>query len=287
MSNKLIYVIGLVILFAGIFTVFATVVNAEGLNFLCLNKQKLIVTLKNDADVEKSKMAISNIPNIKIINIKDRDKEWSKMVNKMDLPNMENPFQNEFTLMINKKENIDEIYKKIKGLDFVEKVEYYSDKLATIEEYQAKYFTIVKRNNVLLNFEDEKALNKDRRELKNLYKKVEKQIKNKEYLAEYKQIKKKYSECEETTTAGMNEFAENNYREVDALLNTVYKKVQSIIPTEDFKNLVVSEQKWLNEVDNYKQAYDSMEIGTIGTVIYYDYQINMKSFRTLLLMLYL
>ena len=125
MNSKLIY--SIVILLIGIFTIYTAIANAQGLNFLCFKKQNLIVTLKNDADIIKSKEAILKIPQIKVINIKYRDKEWSKKVNKYDLPNMENPFKNEFTVKVNKNTNIDEIYNQIKEMDFVEAVKYDSN----------------------------------------------------------------------------------------------------------------------------------------------------------------
>ena len=159
--------------------------------------------------------------------------------------------------------------------------------LSDIDKYQEQYFTIVKRNDVLLKYDSDKDLNKDRKELDKLYKKVQKRAKNKAYLKKYKDIEKRYAECNEMTTVGINEFSGNYYKEVDALLNEVYKEVQSTIPPEDFKKLALSEQKWINTVDNYKKTFDSMEFGSIGTVIYFDYQTNMAQFRTLLLMLYL
>ena len=162
-----------------------------------------------------------------------------------------------------------------------------SDKLSLIDKYQEQYFVIIKRNNVLLNSEDDKNLNNDRRELKKLYKNVKKQISNKIYLERYKEIEKKYSKCNEITTTGINDFAENNYKEVDALLNNVYKEVKINLSPEDFKKLDASQQQWLKETENYEKAYNAMDFGTIGTAIYYDYQTNIKSFRTLLLMLYL
>ena len=123
MNNKLL----LIILLASIFTVFATVVYAKNSNLLCSKKQKLIVTLKNEAIVNKSRDKILEIPHIKIIKTTYRDKEWSKMVNKMDLPKMENPFKNEFLIKINKKGNADEIYNKINNMDFVESVKFVSN----------------------------------------------------------------------------------------------------------------------------------------------------------------
>ena len=127
MNNKLLSTLIIIILFAGTFILFAKVVYAKGLNFFYTNKNNIIVTLKNDADIEKSKRTISEIPQIKIIKITDRDKEWSKMVNKMDLPNMQNPFKNEFTIHTKKKANINEIYNKLKDMDFVENVKYVSE----------------------------------------------------------------------------------------------------------------------------------------------------------------
>ena len=127
MNNKLLSVLLIIILSAGIFTVFATVVYAKSSGLLCSKKQKMTVTLKNDANIDKAKVKILEIQKVKIINIKDRNQEWSRMVNKMDLPKMENPFKNEFVIKINKNANTDEIYGKIKELDFVENVEYISD----------------------------------------------------------------------------------------------------------------------------------------------------------------
>ena len=125
MNIKLISSIVIIVLFISIFTAIA---NAQGLNFLCFKKQNIIVTLKNDADVNKSKEIISKIPQTKVINIKYRDKEWSKKVNKYDLPNMENPFKNKFTVRVNKNTDINEIYNQIKEMDFVEVIKYDSDK---------------------------------------------------------------------------------------------------------------------------------------------------------------
>ena len=128
MNNKLLLIIGILIMFAGAFTVFITVANAKNLNFLCSKKQNITVTLKNETNIEKAKSKILEIPQIKILKITDRNKEWSKYVNKYDdLPNMQNPFKNEFVVKTNKKANINEIVRKIKEMDFIEDVKYVSD----------------------------------------------------------------------------------------------------------------------------------------------------------------
>lgn len=164
-----------------------------------------------------------------------------------------------------------------------------TEKLMLIDKYQKKYFEIIKRNDVLLFFEDVPELNNDRKDLKKLFAEVTRKVKNKSYLKEYKQIEKKYSQCDcyDATTTCINEFAENHNKEADALLNTVYKEVQAKISPEDFKKLAERENKWLKEVENYEKSYNAMEFGSLGTSAYYDYQTDMKNFRTLLLMLFL
>ena len=127
MNNKILLIV-ILIMFVGAFTVFITVANAKNLNFLCSKKQNITVTLKNETNIEKAKAKISEIPQIKIIKITDRNKEWSKYVNKYDdLPNMQNPFKNEFVIKINKKANVNEVLNKIKEMDFIEDVKYVSD----------------------------------------------------------------------------------------------------------------------------------------------------------------
>ena len=132
MNSKLLYLIFIIVLLTGA-TIFITIAEAENLNLFCSKKQSIIVTLKNEAEIEKSKAAILKIPQVKITKIKYRDEEWSKMVNKMDLPNMENPFKNEFIIKISKNTDTDDILNKMKEMGFVEKVECLS-----AEEYKKR-----------------------------------------------------------------------------------------------------------------------------------------------------
>ncbi len=162
-----------------------------------------------------------------------------------------------------------------------------SEVLSAINNYQESYFEIIKRNDVLLTIEQDKTINKDRKDLNKLYKKVKKQVSNKYYLRKYNNIKNRYAECDDITDVGMKEFAAANYKDVDNLLNEVYKEVKAKISPEDFEQLAQSETKWLKEAENYGNNFNSMDYGTIGTLIYYDYQIDVREFRTLLLMLYL
>ena len=127
MNNKLLFAVVTIIILTCIFALSTTLANAKNLDIFSSKKQIMIVTLKNDVNIDVSKDKISQVPQIKIVKIKDRNKEWSNMVNKMDLPKMENPFKNEFIIKTNKRADINEIYNKIKQMDFVEDVEYSSD----------------------------------------------------------------------------------------------------------------------------------------------------------------
>ena len=69
--------------------------------------------------------------------------------------------------------------------------------LPVIDCYQKDYFSIIKRNNMLLQTEDDKTLNKDRKDLNKLYKKVKKQIRNKDYLKKYNDMQKRYAKCDD------------------------------------------------------------------------------------------
>lgn len=160
--------------------------------------------------------------------------------------------------------------------------------LNKIDEVQAEYFEIIKRNDMFLMLEESEAKIKDKKDLKKLYKKVENSIaKNNYYLQKYYDIEKQYSTSSAKTTAEMYNFSNSYYTAIDNLLNEVYQKVRQAISKEDFKQLISSELKWLREVENYRKNYEQQEYGSIGTLIYYDYQIDMRKFRTLLLMLYL
>ena len=161
------------------------------------------------------------------------------------------------------------------------------DKINLINKYQDKYFEIVKRHDALLNQEDIVELNNDRKELEALFTEVENQITNEHYLKKYKNIQKRFATCDSEITPDINAFAEKNCIAIEKLLNTVYKKAQTKLDPEDLKQLVTSENNWEKEVEDYRKVYNSMGFGTIGASIYYDYMINMKEFRTLLLMLFL
>lgn len=159
--------------------------------------------------------------------------------------------------------------------------------LQQIDELQARYFNIIKRNDVLLQLQDSDEYQQDRKDLNNLFKEVEQKIdKNNYYLQKYYKIKEQYAVNTGNTESDMNIFASNEYEAVDGLLNETYQAVKAKIPPEDFKQLITSELKWLKEVEDYYKVYEQQGFGTIGSLVHSGYECNMRNFRTLLLMLY-
>ena len=159
--------------------------------------------------------------------------------------------------------------------------------LQQIDELQARYFNIIKRNDVLLQIQDSDEYQQDMKDLNNLFKEVEQKIdKNNYYLQKYYNIKEQYAVNTGNTQSDMNTFASNEYEAVDGLLNETYQAVKAKIPPEDFKQLITSELKWLKEVEDYYKVYEQQGFGTIGSLIHSEYECNMRNFRTLLLMLY-
>jgi len=160
--------------------------------------------------------------------------------------------------------------------------------LNEINTYQDKYFKIIKRNNALLDLENRPEVISDLKELKLLFIEIKNKIdKDSKYLFEYEKIKNTYKQNNGSNTFEINEFAKRKFEAYDKLLNDTYKEIQNKLSKDDFEKLRISQIAWLKEVENYKKVFDSKGFGTIGTVIKYDYETNMRAFRTLLLMLYL
>lgn len=160
--------------------------------------------------------------------------------------------------------------------------------LAKIDELQARYFSIVKRNNALLDIFGDEECQQDLDELKALFSEVEKNIdKNNYYLQKYHEIEKKYAQNQGETTVDINDFASKHYEAVDNLLNEIYKEVKKKLPEEDFNQLKKGEIQWIKDVNSYQEVFEQQEFGTIRTLVKLGYEINMRNFRALLLMLYI
>lgn len=160
--------------------------------------------------------------------------------------------------------------------------------LAVIDRYQARYFEIIKRNDMFLKSVDYDGYERDRRVLSDLYAEVISKINtNNIYFKKYEEIEKQFAENTGETTYDINMFANNHYEAVDKLLNEAYQDIKTKISAEDFKNLTSSELKWIKEVEGYEKVFEAQGYGSIGTSKYLGYKTDMQRFRTLLLMLYL
>lgn len=159
--------------------------------------------------------------------------------------------------------------------------------LAKIDLLQAQYFSIIKRNDAFLKIYDCDACAEDMEDLNKLFSEVRNNIdKDNYYLKKYDEIENSYSSSDLETTAEINNFMMEYYEAVDKLLNETYQAVRTKIPREDFKNLIASELKWLKDVEQYHKVFEQQEYGSIRTWVNLRYEINMRQFRTLLLMLY-
>ena len=163
-----------------------------------------------------------------------------------------------------------------------------SDVLSIINQYQTKYWEIVKRHDTLLMTWADDDKERDREELNLLFKEVQGKIdKDNTFFKKYIEIEEQFKENNGNNTIEVNEFASKHYDAVDKLLNDVYKAVRNDLSEKDFEQLKSTQIAWLNEVQGYKEVFDAQGFGTIRTVIAFNYEINMRNFRTLLLMLYL
>ena len=164
----------------------------------------------------------------------------------------------------------------------------YETTLETINNYQQKYFEIIKRHNALLNLSGNSETMKDLKELKLLFQEVKsKTDKNNEYMMKYEEIKNKYNVNNGNTTLEINEFASKKYTAFNDLLNNLYEKLKNELPEKDFKQLEIAQKKWQKEVEDYDIVFKAQNFGSIGALVKFDYETNMCCFRSLLLMLYL
>ena len=127
MKNKLlisvIISIVLLIIFTPIFVV------GSGINcILQSRKQIIIVTLKNEADIEASKNLISRIPHVKKITVVYKDKEWEKMLKEMgNIPNIKDSLRNKIFIKADNQKNIEKIKNLLKEKNFIEDINYGPD----------------------------------------------------------------------------------------------------------------------------------------------------------------
>ena len=162
------------------------------------------------------------------------------------------------------------------------------DTLNKINDFQKRYFEIIKRNDAFLNMQGNSDTKKDLQELKSLFDEIKNNIdKDINFYKQYENIVTNYRQNTGNTTLEMNQFASSKYKAIDKLLNNIYQELKIELSKEEFEKLKLSQRQWLKDVQDYNKVFEAKKFGTIATLVKLDYETNMCSFRSLLLMLYL
>ncbi len=158
-----------------------------------------------------------------------------------------------------------------------------------MEFYQAKYWEIIKRHDILLQVaEFDDYYYNDLAELNALFVVMEDKINyNNKYLTQLREVDEKYKNNNGETQYEMNMNAGAYNEAVDAVLNELYQDIRKTIPAIDFEKLKQSEIKWLKDIKDYEKVYYSEDRGSMGGMTYANMLANMRKFRTLLLIPYL
>ena len=161
--------------------------------------------------------------------------------------------------------------------------------LADIDRLQAKYFEIIMRHDMLWQVTDDyNGRENDLEDLSILYKEINKKTDKTHPL--YKKFKKIVSEDSNESvkdTIELTAIADQYEKNIDDLLNEVYKEIKLKLPEKDFIALRNSQRKWIKDLNAYTQIYDQQDFGSISPLVKYYYEADMKCYRTQLLMMYL
>lgn len=161
--------------------------------------------------------------------------------------------------------------------------------LNKIKTYQKEYFTLIQRNDILFggknNYEAEA---RDNKKLEEFFLELENKMDLKNPFAKkYNKIKNKYKDKYlNVTIAESTPILFNESEEYDKLLNKIYFTIKKDIPADDFEKLKQDERLWSENVDSYYENIDKISGYAIRTDAYFDYLINARKFRILLLMFY-
>ena len=162
------------------------------------------------------------------------------------------------------------------------------DTLAMINSYQAQYFEIIKRNEMLFSANKDDVVVKDLEDLSALYNKVISHIDpNCVFLAKYNEIEQKYAQKGVMSAKDMVRTSGAHFRDVDRLYIKTIETVSKVIAEEDFNKLVRSDRAWRDEVETFNKVYYKQGLDYSKEFIYNNYQTDVIKFRALLLMLYL
>ena len=97
------------------------------------NALEISVYLKPDANANTAKKRIKEFENVENVRIVPKETSWANLKREMELPDIENPLPDTLHVKVNKPENIESVFKKVKELTIVEDVSYAQELTKKIE----------------------------------------------------------------------------------------------------------------------------------------------------------
>ena len=88
------------------------------------NVLEISVYLKPNADANTVKKRIKEFEHVEGVKIIPKEKSWTNLKREMDLPEVENPLPDTLHVKVDKPENIDDVFVKVKKLNSVEDMSY-------------------------------------------------------------------------------------------------------------------------------------------------------------------
>ncbi len=97
------------------------------------NVLEISVYIKDNADVNMTKSRIKDFAHVENVTIIPKASSWANLKREMDLPDIENPLPDTLHVKVDKPENIEEVFNKIRQLNSVEDMSYAQDLAKKIE----------------------------------------------------------------------------------------------------------------------------------------------------------
>ena len=98
------------------------------------NVLEISVYIKQDTDANYAKKSIKDIDHVESIRIIPKSVSWTNLQREMNLPNIDNPLPDTLHVKVDKPENIEFVFNKIKMLSVVEDVSYAQDLVKKIDK---------------------------------------------------------------------------------------------------------------------------------------------------------
>lgn len=160
--------------------------------------------------------------------------------------------------------------------------------LKEIDEYQKRYFEIIKRHDYMIFRDVIGEYEKDFADLSSLNQEISEKIgKNNPLLRELQNIPNRLDDEKNTTSSDLAVAAGDYAEKVRAFLDNIYEKLRMKLTSEDFELLRKSEENWNQDFKSYlKRAFlDNEQLGSIAGLQIGTCISNIRYFRATLLIL--